>query len=200
MEVEESWGCRIQARNISSSAIQSGDEDIWEYFPCPFCCVDVEVPFLSNHLQDEHCFDLKNAVCPVCAANPGNDMIAHFIVQHSHLVKRRKSDKTSLWTNSSAEVGKVPYEVSSFFEVASNRRKTHAPDSAPDPLISQFIGSIPFLNTKSVDMNHERDIGPASLHDQRLELCISSDSLEKDYEEKLQKSRFVQEVLMSTIF
>lgn len=40
-----------------------GDEDARAYFPCPFCYVDIEVHLLCSHLQDEHCFDLKNAVC-----------------------------------------------------------------------------------------------------------------------------------------
>lgn len=40
-----------------------GDEDTRAYFPCPFCYVDIEVHVLCSHLQNEHCFDLKNAVC-----------------------------------------------------------------------------------------------------------------------------------------
>ena len=38
------------------------DDDTWEYFPCPFCNVDVEIPSLCSHLQEEHCFDMKNTV------------------------------------------------------------------------------------------------------------------------------------------
>nr|CAD1824473.1 unnamed protein product [Ananas comosus var. bracteatus] len=59
------------------------------------------VPFLCDHLQEEHCFDTKNAVCPMCADNPGKDMITHFVMQHSHLLKRRRSHKASLWMNDS---------------------------------------------------------------------------------------------------
>ena len=40
-----------------------GEDDARSYFPCPFCCVEIEVPVLCSHLQEEHCFDLKNAVC-----------------------------------------------------------------------------------------------------------------------------------------
>ena len=39
-----------------------GEDDARSYFPCPFCCVEIEVPVLCSHLQEEHCFDLKNAV------------------------------------------------------------------------------------------------------------------------------------------
>lgn len=40
----------------------SEDGELWEYFPCPFCYIEVEVPFICNHLQEEHCFDTRNAV------------------------------------------------------------------------------------------------------------------------------------------
>lgn len=32
------------------------------WFPCPFCYVDIEVQAICVHLQEEHCFDLRNAV------------------------------------------------------------------------------------------------------------------------------------------
>jgi hypothetical protein len=39
-----------------------GDDEWWEYFPCPYCYIEVDVPFLCDHLHEEHCFDMKNAV------------------------------------------------------------------------------------------------------------------------------------------
>ena len=43
-----------------------GEDDARTCFPCPFCYVDIEVTMLCIHLQEEQCFDLKNAVseCP----------------------------------------------------------------------------------------------------------------------------------------
>ncbi|CAN0903246.1 Uncharacterized mitochondrial protein AtMg00310, partial [Linum grandiflorum] len=64
-----------------------GDENASACFPCPFCYVDIEVQVLCRHLQDEHCFDLKDAVCPLCAASLGKDVTGHFIAQHSSLLK-----------------------------------------------------------------------------------------------------------------
>uniref|UniRef100_A0A804UG54 Di19 zinc-binding domain-containing protein n=1 Tax=Zea mays TaxID=4577 RepID=A0A804UG54_MAIZE len=61
--------------------------ELWEYFPCPFCYIEVEVPFICNHLQEEHCFDTRNAVCPICANNLEKDVAAHFRLQHTHLLK-----------------------------------------------------------------------------------------------------------------
>lgn len=42
-----------------------GDDDMRAWFPCPFCYVDIEVQAICVHLQEEHCFDLRNAVLQV---------------------------------------------------------------------------------------------------------------------------------------
>lgn len=37
-------------------------DDVRAWFPCPFCYVHIAAGVLCSHLQEEHCFDLKNAV------------------------------------------------------------------------------------------------------------------------------------------
>lgn len=39
-----------------------GEDEVRAWFPCPFCYVEIELLVLCVHLQEEHCFDLKNAV------------------------------------------------------------------------------------------------------------------------------------------
>ncbi|KAL6997084.1 hypothetical protein U1Q18_007206, partial [Sarracenia purpurea var. burkii] len=120
------------------------------YFPCPFCYVEIELRALCTHLQEEHCFDFKNAVCPLCAANLGKDAIEHFMVQHSHSVKRRKrTQKSGFWSNSSAMLGKDLRELSSFLGANSMSGRGGVHDSAPDPLLSPFIWNIPLPDNKS---------------------------------------------------
>ncbi|XP_038989780.1 protein DEHYDRATION-INDUCED 19 homolog 6-like [Phoenix dactylifera] len=206
MDVEELSGFRLpsgwhrSSSAMESSSLHSGrDDDTWEYFPCPFCYVDVQILSLCNHLQEEHCFDMKNMVCPVCAANPGKDMIEHFIVQHSQLLKRRKSQKTSVWTNNSSMVEKEPYDVCSFQVASANCQGEAPPDSAPDPLLLSFICSITSPNMNSPEED-SADVGPTSLHGQSLEPSISHEVLEQDYEEQIQRAEFVQQMLISTIF
>ncbi|KAM1705991.1 hypothetical protein ACFXTH_027965 [Malus domestica] len=85
-----------------------GDDDAKSCFLRPFYYVEIEVPLLCNHLEEEHCFNFKNAVCPLCAANLGKDVIAHFTVHHASSFKhRRKSQKSGLWPGSLAMLGKA---------------------------------------------------------------------------------------------
>ncbi|KAL6649724.1 hypothetical protein ACP70R_013948 [Stipagrostis hirtigluma subsp. patula] len=132
--------------------MSGGHDEWWEYFPCPFCYTEVEVPFLCDHLQVEHCFDMKNAilfiphddelnyddqteilqVCPICADCLGSDTAAHFRIQHSHLLKRRKPcSKPSLAAENEADEDEEDY-----IEAPSHCMGRQAPHTTPDPLLS----------------------------------------------------------------
>lgn len=52
---------RFKVGNHSLIEDEGGDE-VRAWFPCPFCYVEIELPMLCVHLQEEHCFALKNAV------------------------------------------------------------------------------------------------------------------------------------------
>lgn len=51
-----------QAGTLSNVDNTEREEDVRAWFPCPFCYVEIEIQKLCSHLQEEHCFDLKNAV------------------------------------------------------------------------------------------------------------------------------------------
>uniref|UniRef100_A0A0D3EZ69 Drought induced 19 protein type zinc-binding domain-containing protein n=2 Tax=Oryza TaxID=4527 RepID=A0A0D3EZ69_9ORYZ len=170
--------------------------ELWEYFPCPFCYIEVEVPFICNHLQEEHCFDTRNAVCPLCADNIGRDMGAHFRVQHSHLLKRRKPSRpSSSWPTPSNNSD--PYFEGPPQYMMNNRTYQ---DPAPDPLLSQFICSMAQTDTNSDNTNTEIAVSAVS-HDQRLSqrVTLTDDASKLELKERLQRIEFVKEIIMSTI-
>lgn len=188
----------VQAARIHSESRtilydSDNDDDSRALFPCPFCIVDIDVSVLCSHLQEEHCFDLKNAVCPLCAANLGKDVIGHFIVQHaSSLKRRRKSEKYGFLSGNLAMLGKkIPTHP------MGNKH-----ESTPDPLLSSFISHMPFSDPKCIPQDEcfredassatsdVKSIVPSSLHEDH----------EQDKEEKRKKAAFVQELIMSTIF
>ncbi|XP_062232283.1 protein DEHYDRATION-INDUCED 19 homolog 5-like [Phragmites australis] len=174
------------------------DGELWEYFPCPFCYIEVEVPFISNHLQEEHCFDTKNAVCPICANNLGKDMAAHFRVQHSHLLKRRKPSRPSSWP--AAANNSAPGKGTTYFEEPQHYRMSSRPyqDPAPDPLLSQFICSI--TQTDHAISGDAEKSGVAMIpDDHRLNKGLSDDASKLGLQERLQRIEFLTEILMSTI-
>ncbi|XP_071711666.1 protein DEHYDRATION-INDUCED 19 homolog 5-like [Rutidosis leptorrhynchoides] len=154
------------------------DDDVGAWFPCPFCYVEIEIPVLCCHLQEEHCFNLKNAVCPICAANLGKDALSHFTSHHVHSIKRRrKSQKFGLWSNGANLTQETP-------------DRGNMLDATPDPL-SAFLGNVPFSEL------HEEQVSTT------ISDPISNTSVEvevKDHEEKRSQAAFVQDLIFSTIF
>ncbi|KAF3962736.1 hypothetical protein CMV_012794 [Castanea mollissima] len=169
------------------------DDDSRALFPCPFCIVDIDVSVLCSHLQEEHCFDLKNAVCPMCAANLGKDVIGHFIVQHaSSLKRRRKSEKYGFLSGNSTMLGKK-------FPTHPMGNKH---ESTPDPLLSSFIYNMPFSVPKCIPQDEcfREDASSATSDVKSIEPSSLHEDHEQDKEEKRKKAAFVQELIVSTIF
>ncbi|KAF4350333.1 hypothetical protein F8388_010889 [Cannabis sativa] len=192
------WASRVHSAKHLSARLHSDrsfaldatdeDEDVKPCFPCPFCYVDIEVTSLCIHLQEEHCFDLKNAVCPLCAANLGKDVTGHFMVQHASSLKhRRKPHKSGFWTGSAAMLGKE----------LRKRGKEDLYESAPDPLLSPFICSLSFPEPKLVHQDEcLSSDAPVFTDDKSTEASFC----EKDNEEKRKRAAFVQQLIASTIF
>ncbi|KAK9117315.1 hypothetical protein Sjap_016262 [Stephania japonica] len=173
-----------------------GDDDVRATFPCPFCYVDVEVSLLSTHLQDEHCFDVKNAVCPLCAANLGKDLVGHFTMRHSHMLKRRrKSQRSGFLTKGAAALGSELRELTYFLGVATKIGRENAPDLAPDPLLSPFLPVAP-----SDAQEPSAVVGEPNQETKSIVSSKSHEAQEQDNQEKSERAEFSQQLIMSTIF
>ncbi|KAF8390506.1 hypothetical protein HHK36_025033 [Tetracentron sinense] len=191
----------IQQQQNNLSLDESEEDGARDYFQCPYCYVDIEVPVLCTHLQEEHCFDAKNAVCPVCAANLGKDMIGHFTVQHSHFLKRRKkSQRSSLWTDNSGMLGKELRELSSFLGVTSTNGRGSTPDSAPDPVLSPFLCGVAIPDTKCNQDASSRNDSSTISYTESPKPSTSVEALDQDYEERSLRADFFQQLILSTIF
>ncbi|KAJ4712427.1 Protein DEHYDRATION-INDUCED 19 like [Melia azedarach] len=174
-----------------------GDDDIKACFPCPFCYLDIELHLICSHLQEEHFFDLKNAVCPLCAANLGKDAVEHFIVQHASSLKRRKKSlKSGFWNGGSAMLGK---ELSSFLG-SSTTGKGNAQECIPDPLLSPFLCRAPISETKGIQKDDCSNEVSVASDLKSMEPTSQDYSHEENIEEKRQRAAFAQQLIMSTIF
>ncbi|KAM0861566.1 hypothetical protein ACQ4PT_045809 [Festuca glaucescens] len=177
----------------------AGDDEWWEYFPCPYCYIEVEVPFLCDHLHEEHCFDMKNAVCPICADNLGTDTAGHFRDQHSQLLKRRKPSSKARGA-AAADKETCEEDDGSYFETTSYIMGNPVADHSPDPLLSQFICTVapPPIDLEPSDAK-EVDHAPPSLYDHRVDRVVMDNASRQDLEERLQRVEFVMQMLMTTI-
>ncbi|KAI3761385.1 hypothetical protein L1987_51799 [Smallanthus sonchifolius] len=170
----------LQSDRLNSSdnnLTMEGDDDVRAWFPCPFCYVEIEIHVLCCHLQEEHCFDLKNAVCPICAANLGKDATAHFTSHHVHSIKRRrKSPKSGLWSNGSSHTREM-----------ADRGNMH--ETTPDSL-SAFLSNISFSELQEEQVSSVTSDIKSTNEVEKV----------KDHEEKRHQAAFVQQLMFSTIF
>ncbi|XP_021888848.1 protein DEHYDRATION-INDUCED 19 homolog 6-like isoform X2 [Carica papaya] len=175
-----------------------GDDDARACFPCPFCYVDIEVHLLCGHLQEEHCFDLKNSVCPLCAANLGRDVLGHFIVQHaSSLKRRRRSQKLGHLTGSSAMLGR---ELISFLGSSTNAGGSLR-GTIPDPVLSPFFCSASFTGPNGFQPeDYCSDKVSGFFEVKSSEHSFLDEVHEQDKEERRKRAAFVQQLILSTIF
>ncbi|KAH6809418.1 hypothetical protein C2S51_027201 [Perilla frutescens var. frutescens] len=191
----------VQSSRLGSSGNhtlvdEEGGDEVRAWFPCPFCYVEIELSLFCFHLQEEHCFNLKNAVCPICAANLGRDAIGHFAAQHAHSIKRRKkSQKSGFWSNASSNIIKDLRELSSFLGANGSGSGNEA---APDPLVAPFLRTLPL----AVPKDSQKDVSScvAATTDAESKTPRLDESEEHNYEETRQRVAFVQELLISTIF
>lgn len=204
--VMDFWASKIHAAKHFNSAHLTSDsnhlvlddsevnDDARTYFTCPFCCVDIELSLLCTHLQEEHCFSVTNAVCPVCALNLGKDVIGHFKVHHANSLKgRRKTQKSGFWSNSTLQ------EITSFRSLNTRNNTTNnvADDSAPDPLLTTFLCRMSFPDSNA---DSKQDTLPSD----DVSINLESESLKQDtnqaedYEKRMERVSFVQQMVLST--
>ncbi|OIW18321.1 hypothetical protein TanjilG_31461 [Lupinus angustifolius] len=166
------------------------DEDARSYIRCPFCDFEIVVHVPCSNLEEEHCPDLKNLVCPVCEENFGKDVIRQF----THPNSRKwmwKSDKSSFWSGNSAMLAKK-------LAVRGNKQ-----GSIPDPLLSPFICNSPVLNANKIHLDEDssssnKDLDIPNTNRSGADAAYIGD--EQDLQEKRVRAAFVQDLVLSTIF
>lgn len=174
-----------------------GDDDFKALFPCPFCYEEIDVNNLCRHLQNEHCFNLNDAVCPLCAANLGKDATRHFIEHHtSSLKRRRRSNRSGFSPFSSASLSR---ELSSFLgSSAHDHVKGNVSEATPDPLLTPFLHNLPFSNPNQAQQEDASSVDSPATSDAK---SPSSDEGEgQDHGTRRQRAAFVQELMASIIF
>ncbi|XP_078438767.1 protein DEHYDRATION-INDUCED 19 homolog 4-like [Wolffia australiana] len=68
-------------------------------FPCPYCYEDHDIASLCFHLEEEHAFESKATVCPICSSKISRDLVNHITIQHGNLFKvqrRRRLRKIAM--------------------------------------------------------------------------------------------------------
>ncbi|KAJ8766853.1 hypothetical protein K2173_009157 [Erythroxylum novogranatense] len=208
----DSWGSRFSTssrrHHLSRSDLYDEaevEEDLRSEFLCPFCAEDFDVVGLCCHIDEEHPVEVKNGVCPVCAKRVGMDIIGHITMQHGNFVKvqpkrrlRRGSNSPfSLLRRELREGGLQSLLGGSYYFVSSS-------NTEPDPLLSSFIFNPPApeesFDTQSIPTVDASSTKRSKNEEYQERNVQPSDISNKDQRQNSERSEFVQELLLSTIF
>ncbi|RWW04929.1 hypothetical protein GW17_00031821 [Ensete ventricosum] len=121
-----------------------GEDESRAEFPCPFCFEDFDLVGLCCHLDDEHPMEVKNEVCPICAARVAMDIVGHITVQHGNFVKEMRLFKGSSRSHSTLSfLRKELQDANLRFSCGDSSYMLASSNAAPDPLLSSFIFNLP---------------------------------------------------------
>ncbi|URD96686.1 hypothetical protein MUK42_32403 [Musa troglodytarum] len=79
------------------------EEEVRPDFPCPYCYEDHDITSLCFHLEEEHAFESKAAVCPICSTRVAKDMLNHITLQHRHILKLQRRQRFHRFTMPSGQ-------------------------------------------------------------------------------------------------
>ncbi|CAM6053997.1 unnamed protein product [Sphagnum tenellum] len=173
-----------------------GDEDVRPDFSCPYCYEDFDITSLCAHLEDEHCFESKPAICPVCAAKIGTDM------------RRRRFRRGG--TPSSATLSLLGRELreahlQALFGGGTSRIGSLG-TTATDPLLTNLDYSLPIseaedppklsvtIDTPSKPLTSIHQPSPSA------DALLTAEEREQQSKDVALRVKFMQQLVLSTIF
>ncbi|KAK8970391.1 Protein DEHYDRATION-INDUCED 19 [Platanthera guangdongensis] len=190
------------------------EEEARQDFPCPFCYEDHDITSLCSHLEDEHPFESKVAVCPICSIKVARDLLSHITLQHGHLHKlqRRRRLRRIAIPNSQAlsllgkELREAHLQVllgSGAYRSSNTSASIAASDSFLSSLALSFPPSEAEESSKSSFSNVE-DVSrrPAQMQSRKssIDLSLSKEEREQKRRQATGRANFVQDLLLSTLF
>lgn len=191
------------------------EDDSRSDFPCPYCYEHHDFASLCSHLEEEHSFESRAAVCPICSVKVSRDMLSHITVQHAHLFKlqrRRRLRRVAIPNSQTLSLlGRDLREahLQVLLGGSSYRSSNNASNNAPtDPFLSSLILNFPSSEaeeiSKSIASNSEdtsaKNTTSTKTWKQSFDPSLSLEEREKKIKEATMRAGFVQGVLLSTMF
>ncbi|KAL0910348.1 hypothetical protein M5K25_021322 [Dendrobium thyrsiflorum] len=183
-------------------------------FPCPFCDEDHDIASLCSHLEDEHPFESKAAVCPVCSVKVAGEMLSHIMLQHGQAFKLQRHRRLrrvaipngqalSLLGRDLREAHLQVLLGNGAYRSSNSSTSAAAADSFLSSIVLNFPASEAEETSKS-SLSHVDDfIGKKSTTkagNSSIDLSLSQEEREKKQRQATVRAKFVQDLLLSTLF
>lgn len=192
------------------------EEEVRPDFPCPYCYEDFDIGSLCSHLEDEHSYESKVAVCPICSAKVAQDMLSHITLQHGHLFKlqRRRRLRRVAIPNSQALslLGRDLREAHLQVLLGgggyrSNNTNANVSNASTDPFLSSFILNFHTSEAEeisksvvtSIEDSSAKNSASSHMWKSSFDPSLSYEEREKRMKQVSGRVGFVQDLLLSTL-
>ncbi|XP_042500259.1 protein DEHYDRATION-INDUCED 19-like [Macadamia integrifolia] len=192
------------------------EEEVRPDFPCPYCYEDYDIASLCSHLEDEHPFESKVTVCPICSVKVSRDMLNHITLQHGHLFKlqrRRRLRRVAIPNSQTLSfLGRDLREAHLQVLLGGGGYRSsnaNAPsNAATDPFLSSLVFNFPTSEADEISksvVSSAEDISvknATSTHPWKssFDSSLSSEEREQKIKQATVRAGFVQDLLLSTLF
>ncbi|XP_011043425.1 PREDICTED: protein DEHYDRATION-INDUCED 19-like isoform X1 [Populus euphratica] len=206
-------GSHLDRFNIDDFEVE---EEVRPDFPCPYCYEDFDIGSLCSHLEDEHSYESKVAVCPICSVKVAQDMLSHITLQHGHLFKlqRRRRLRRVAIPNSQALslLGRDLREAHLQVLLGgggyrSNNTNANVSNASADPFLSSFILNFHTSEAEeisksvvtSIEDSSAKNSAPSHMWKSSFDPSLSHEEREKRMKQVSGRVGFVQDLLLSTL-
>ncbi|XP_010272353.1 PREDICTED: protein DEHYDRATION-INDUCED 19-like [Nelumbo nucifera] len=190
------------------------EEEVRPDFPCPYCYEDYDIASLCSHLEDEHPFESKVTVCPICSVKVARDLLNHITLQHAQLYKlqRRRRLRRVAIPNSQALslLGRDLREAHLQVLLGgggyrSNNANTS--NAVTDPFLSSFVLNFPASEAEeisksavsSVEDTLVKNVTSTQTWKSSFDSSLSHEEREQKIRQATVRAGFVQDLLLSTL-
>jgi hypothetical protein len=186
-----------------------GDEDMRAEFSCPYCYEEFDIAALCSHLEEEHCFESRAGMCPVCSAKIAKDMVGHISLQHGQLFKmqrRRRFRRAGIPSNAALSLFGKEIREAHLQALLGGTSRSSAPSSATDVLLSSLVYNISVTETedppKPAVVVVEQPVKSSSLSQQpktSVDNLLTAEERDEKRKHANLRAMFAQQLVLSTL-
>ncbi|XP_058095807.1 protein DEHYDRATION-INDUCED 19-like [Magnolia sinica] len=191
------------------------EEEVRPDFPCPYCYEDHDMASLCSHLEDEHSFESKVAVCPICSVKVARDMLSHITLQHGHLFKlqrRRRLRRVAIPNSQSLSLlGRDLREAHLQVLLGGGGYRsssTNTSNAVTDSFLSSLVLNFPASEAEEISKSAASSAEDTSIKKptstqtwkSSFDSSLSNEEREKKMRQATVRAKFMQDLMLSTLF
>ncbi|XP_077228874.1 protein DEHYDRATION-INDUCED 19-like [Tasmannia lanceolata] len=191
------------------------EEEVRPDFPCPYCYEDYDIASLCSHLEDEHPFESKVTVCPICSVRVTRDLLNHITLQHGHLFKlqrRRRLRRVAIPNNQALSLLSRDLREAHLQVLLGGggyrSSNTNVPNAVTDSLLSSLVLNFPASEAEeiaksavsSAEDTSVKNVTSTQTWKSSIDSSLSYEEREQKMKQATVRATFVQDLLLSTLF